>query len=346
MKECILYKKEKNKVRCLACAHKCEILKNKTGICGIRKNIDGKLYLLVYGKPCAVHVDSIEKKPLYHFLPQTNTFSIGTFGCNLGCGWCQNWEISQKTKEKDKEEVKDEGYDLSPKQVIEQAIETGCKSVSYTYNEPAIFAEYVYDCAKIAHKNKLKNILVTNGYFSKECFNFLMNTHKNLHNLSGSKRYVDFSGSQKVLLLTILKYITSRAKLFHKTTNKTPQGFVIEKLIDAVNIDLKSFNEKTYLKYCGARLKPVLENIKWFYNAGVHIEITTLIIPNVNDSKKELEKIAKFIVKIDKNIPWHISRFFPNYNMINKEETSLEILEKAREIGIKAGLKYVYIGNV
>jgi pyruvate formate lyase activating enzyme len=294
MKECILYKKEKNKVRCLACSHKCLISEGKTGICGVRKNINEKLYLLVYGKPCAVHVDPIEKKPLYHFLPGTRTFSIGSFGCNLRCGWCQNYEISQKTKGKDKEEVEDEGYDLSPKQVVEQAIKTECKSISYTYNEPAIFSEYVYDCAEIAHKKGLKNVLVTNGYFSKESFDFLM----------------------------------------------------IEKLIDAVNIDLKSFSDATYKKYCGARLKPVLDNIKMFYDAVVHIEITTLIIPGVNDSEKELEKIAEFIAKIDKNIPWHISRFFPNYKMLDKSITGLGILEKAREIGIKAGLKFVHIGNV
>jgi len=297
MKECNLYKKEGIKLRCLACSQRCLISNNKTGICGIRKNIGGKLYLLVYGKPCAVHVDPIEKKPLYHFLPGSSAFSIGTFGCNFKCDWCQNWDISQRNKnsiKNNQKEIEIDGYDLSPMQVVEKAIENKCRSIAYTYNEPAIFAEYVYDCAKIAHNRGIKNVLVTNGYFSRESFDYLIK----------------------------------------------------DKLIDAVNIDLKSFNSKTYLKHCGARLKNVLENIKWFYEAGVHIEITTLIVPYVNDSEAELKKIARFISKIDKNIPWHISRFFPNYKMHDKEPTGLKILEKAYEIGKKAGLKFVYLGNV
>ena len=196
--ECILYKPENNSVRCLACMQKCLISEGKTGICGVRKNIGGKLFLLVYGKPCAVHVDPIEKKPLYNFLPKTFTFSIGTFGCNFRCMWCQNWDISQRSNLLSGVEEEIDGYNLSPKQVIESAVENKCKSVAYTYNEPAIFIEYVYDCAKIAHERGLKNVLVTNGYFSKESFDFLMK----------------------------------------------------EKLIDAANIDLKSFSDKTYKKYC------------------------------------------------------------------------------------------------
>jgi len=296
MRECILYKEEASNLRCLACMHRCLISKGKTGICGVRKNVNGRLFLLVYGKPCAVHVDPIEKKPIYTFLPQTETFSIGTFGCNFKCDWCQNWDISQRGKNRrgDNCETDIDGYDLNPKQVVSQAIENKCKSISYTYNEPAIFVEYVYDCAKISHKRGLKNILVTNGYFSKDSLNFLME----------------------------------------------------EKLIDAANIDLKSFSEETYKKYCGAELKPILNNIKWFYEAGIHIEITTLIVPGVNDSLDELKKIASLIADIDKDIPWHISRFFPYHNMKDKEATSLEILKKAEEIGKKAGLRYVYLGNV
>jgi pyruvate formate lyase activating enzyme len=288
MKECELYKKENNKVRCLACSHKCLIQDGKTGICGVRKNINSKLYLLVYGKVAAMNVDPIEKKPLYHFLPGTMSFSIGTVGCNLRCDFCQNFDISQASKGKN---ARIFGRDISPSEIVQKAIQTGCKSISYTYNEPAIFIEFVKDIAKIAKRKKLKNILVTNGFFSRESFGY------------------------------------------------------IKDYIDAMNIDLKSFSEKFYEKYCGGKLKPVLETIKMAHKAGIHIELTTLVIPGLNDSVSEFEKIAKFIASVDKNIPWHISRFFPMYKMLDREVTPLETLRKAEKIG-KKHLKYVHIGNV
>ena len=286
MKLAELYKKEKDKVRCLACSHKCLISEGKTGICGVRKNIENKLYLLVYGKVAAMNVDPIEKKPLYHFLPGTSSFSIGTVGCNFKCDFCQNFEISQITRQ-----VKIFGKNISPKEIVKRAMQAKCKSISYTYNEPAIFIEFVKDIAKIAKEKKLKNILVTNGYLSKECFDYIKN------------------------------------------------------YVDAMNIDLKSFSEKFYTKYCGGKLKPVLETIKMAHNAGIHVELTTLVIPALNDSEEEFEKIARFIASVDKNIPWHISRFFPMYKMQNKEITSLETLRRAKRIGEKY-LNYVYVGNV
>jgi len=286
MKLAELYKKEKDKVRCLACSHKCLISEGKTGICGVRKNIENKLYLLVYGKVAAMNVDPIEKKPLYHFLPGTSSFSIGTVGCNFKCDFCQNFEISQITRQ-----VKIFGKNISPKEIVKRAMQAKCKSISYTYNEPAIFIEFVKDIAKIAKEKKLKNILVTNGYLSKECFDYIKN------------------------------------------------------YVDAMNIDLKSFSEKFYTKYCGGKLKPVLETIKMAHNAGIHVELTTLVIPALNDSEEEFEKIAKFIASVDKNIPWHISRFFPMYKMQNKEITPLETLRRAKRIGEKY-LNYVYVGNV
>jgi pyruvate formate lyase activating enzyme len=287
-KECVLYKKQKtplNSVRCFACSHKCLISDGKTGICGIRKNIQGKLFLLVYGLPVSLNVDPIEKKPLYHFMPKTKTYSFGTVGCNFRCLWCQNYEISQQRNIY--------GIEMSPKGIVENAIKSGCKSISYTYNEPAIFIEFVKDVAVIAKQKGLKNILVTNGYFTKESFEFIKNE------------------------------------------------------IDAMNIDLKTFDEKKHLKFCGAKLKPVLETIKRAVKSGIHVEITTLVVPKINDSEKELEKIAKFIFSLDKkgNIPWHISRFFPMYKMKDSEPTSLKILKKAETVG-KKYLKYVYVGNV
>jgi pyruvate formate lyase activating enzyme len=288
MKEAVLYKKEKDgAVKCLACCHKCLIQNGKTGICGVRKNDGGKLYLLVYGKVISMNIDPIEKKPLYRFLPGSKAFSIGTVGCNFKCDFCQNFDISQVSK---KGEIL--GHDISPNQIVEKAIKTGCKSIAYTYNEPAIFIEFVHDIAVLAKKKGLKNILVTNGYLSKECFDY------------------------------------------------------ISEYIDAMNIDLKSFSEDFYNKICGAKLKCVIETIKRTNKKGIHIELTTLIIPGENDSIEELKKTANFISGIDKNIVWHISRFFPMYKMLNKNITSLETLKNAEKIGKKEGLKYVYLGNI
>ncbi len=290
MKECELYEKfvekGKEKLRCLACSHKCIIEKDKTGICGVRKNINNKLMSLVYGKIASMNADPIEKKPLYHFLPGSYAFSIGTVGCNFRCDFCQNFDISQTAKR-----GFIFGQDFTPEDIVKKAIQNNCKSIAYTYNEPIVFVEFVKDVAKIARKKGLKNILVTNGYFSRESFDYISN------------------------------------------------------YIDAMNIDLKSFNKDFYKKYCGGKLEPVLETIKLAYKKGIHIELTTLVIPGLNDSEEEFEKIAKFIAKIDKNIPWHISRFFPRYKMFDKQPTSIETLKKAYEIG-KKYLNYVHIGNV
>jgi len=285
MKPCILYKKEKNKLRCLACAHKCLIDKDKTGICSVRKNIKGKLMLLVYNRVVSMNVDPIEKKPFYKFLPGTKSFSIGTVGCNLACSWCQNYDISQASKYS-----QILGKEISAEEVVNQAIVNGCRSISYTYNEPMIWVEFVRDVAKIAREKGLKNIMVTNGYWSEESFDF------------------------------------------------------IKDYIDAVNIDLKAFNENTYKKFCGGKVDAVLDTIKKCYKAGIHVEVTTLIIPGINDSNAELEKIARFISSVDENIVWHISRYFPMYKM-KKEITPKSTLEKAKKIGEKY-LKFVYVGNV
>jgi pyruvate formate lyase activating enzyme len=165
MHECVLYKKLPNKVvQCIACNHKCLISDGKRGICGVRENIKGKLFLLVYGLIVSENIDSIEKKPLYHFLPKTKIYSIGTVGCNFKCDFCQNYEISQLRKIIGKE--------VTPEQIVDRAIKTGCKSIAYTYNEPTIFAEFVKDTAVLAKKKGLKNILVTNGYMTGECLDF------------------------------------------------------------------------------------------------------------------------------------------------------------------------------
>jgi len=290
VKEALLYQKLKNNTaRCNLCSHRCLIAPGKRGICFVRENQNGVLYSLVYGLAIAANVDPIEKKPLFHFLPGTKSFSIASAGCNFRCEFCQNWDISQITKGREGQII---GEELSPEDIVKKALETDCRSIAYTYTEPTIFFEYAYDTAKLVKRKNLANVFVTNGYQTPE-------------------------------------------------TIKKMKG-----IIDAANIDLKSFSEKFYQKTCGAKLAPVLESIKLMHKAGIWIEITTLVVPKQNDSEKELTQIAKFIASVDKNIPWHISRFHPDYKMTNSYPTPLETLENAFQIGKNAGLKYVYLGNV
>lgn len=295
MKEALLYKKlERGKVRCAVCSHRCTILPRQRGICGVRENQNGRLYLLSYGKAVACNIDPIEKKPLFHFLPGTQSLSIATAGCNFRCANCQNADISQASKEGYFFEAKKiPGTPLLPSEIVDKAVKNHCPSISYTYTEPTIFLEYALDSMKLAKEKGLKNVFVSNGYMTLE-------------------------------------------------TIKLLNG-----VLDAANIDLKSFSNDSYLKNCGARLKPILEALQFLRKSGVWVEVTTLIIPNFNDSEDEVREIAEFIVqKLGSEVPWHISRFHPAYNMMGTPETSVEKIHKACEIGQKAGLKYVYAGNI
>ena len=297
-KEAKFYEKLEDKnLRCLACSHKCIISEGGVGICGVRQNIDGRLMLLNYGKPVAIHVDPIEKKPLYHFLPGKKALSIGFLGCNFRCSWCQNWEISQTPKMFDSLEEKikfidENSYRYSPEEIVNIALKYNVDMIAYTYNEPCVFSEYALDISKIAKKQGMKCVFVTSGYESDIL-------------LEGSKD-----------------------------------------LIDAYNIDLKCFSDETYLRHVGARLDFVLDTIEKIYKMGKHIEITTLIIPNLNDSIKELKDIAEFIKSLDKRIPWHVSAFYPCYKFKDRKPTTLDHLLKAYEIGKDVGLEYIYLGNV
>lgn len=293
MKKAILFEKLDNQsVRCQACAHYCVIKKDSAGICGVRYNDDGELFLAVYGRPISVNLDPIEKKPLYHFLPGAKIFSLGTVGCNFACDFCQNWEISQAKVQMPKFKVQNLKEEWSPKKIVDYCVKEKIPAIAYTYNEPTIWAEYVYDTARLAHEKKIKNVMVSNGYQSKESLNYLA------------------------------------------------------PVIDAINIDLKSWDEEFYLRTCQAKLSVVKENIKLWKEKDVWVEITTLLIPGRNDNEDDLKKMAEFIAGIDKDIPWHLSRFFPQYKMSDGEITPLETLVKAYEMGKKAGLKYVYVGNV
>ncbi len=273
--------------RCKNCAHYCLLSEGESGKCGVRKNEGGDLKVLNYGKLIALNLDPIEKKPLHHFLPGTETLSLAAPGCCFRCKNCQNWRISQQNLEDTKVNH------LSPEKIIQLAKRKKVPSISYTYGEPINYSEYALDVMKMAHSEGLKNIWVTNGYFSDELMNAIASS------------------------------------------------------IDALNIDLKSFSEDFYRNICGGKLSPVLEAIKKMKESA-WIEITTLIIPGLNDDPENLEKIADFIAGLDRDIPWHLSAFSAalSKDMKDRSDSTEKDLEKAYLIGKNAGINHIYLGNV
>ena len=288
-REAMLYERLGGKlVRCALCAHRCTVKADRKGICGVRENVDGLMYTTVYGEVVAAHVDPIEKKPLYNFLPGTRSFSIATVGCNFHCRFCQNADISQAPREG----LRLAEEKLSPAQVVAAAKTYGCDSIAYTYTEPTIFFEYAYDTSKLAQEEGIKNIFVTNGYMTLEALD------------------------------------------------------EIDPYLDAANVDLKSFDDGFYRRVCGARLQPVLDTIQAMRERGVWVEVTTLLIPGLNDSEAELRQIAGFIAELDRDMPWHVSRFTPRHRLLDVPGTPLDSMRMAAEIGRETGLRYVYVGNV
>ena len=287
--EAMFYKiRPNNVVQCDVCHHHCMIPSEKTGLCGVRYNVDGTLYALNYEQAIAVHIDPIEKKPLYHFMPGSITYSIATVGCNMSCPWCQNHEISQ---------VKYVGYRLPGKTIsasehVHEDLKRKIPSISYTYTEPTIYIEYALEIMKLASEEGLKNIWVTNGYMTDQVLNEIL------------------------------------------------------PFLDAVNIDYKSSSDIISKDFCNTLASPVLKNIKRMFNSGVHVEVTTLVVPGVNDSDEELRQIAHDIAEISPDIPWHISRYFPNYKFTHVPKTTIDTLQTAFRIGQEEGLTTIHLGNV
>jgi pyruvate formate lyase activating enzyme len=289
MKEAYLYQKlENEKVRCLLCHHRCLIKNGARGLCGVRENRVGTLISLVYGKIIAGHCDPIEKKPLFHFLPGTQSYSIATVGCNFRCTFCQNADISQMPSDQNRIV----GEDMTSEKIVKQAINSRAASISYTYTEPTVYFETALDTARAAVSRGLKNVFVSNGYMTKE---LLQEIHPDLH---------------------------------------------------AANVDLKAFSDRFYKEQCGAKLKPVLKTIALMKEMGIWLEVTTLLIPGLNDALEELKDLARFLADIDPGIPWHISRFHPTYRLTNRPTTPVETIRRARDLGYEAGLQYVYTGNI
>jgi len=283
MKEALYYEKMDGKrVQCHLCPYNCVIPPEARGACGIRINKEGTLYSEVYGKTTSIALDPIEKKPLYHYHSGEYILSVGTKGCNFHCSFCQNWHISQ--------DLDVATHDTTSEEIIKKAKEVGSFGIAYTYNEPFIWYEFVLDTARLAKKNGLENVLVTNGYV-------------NMEPLQG-----------------ILPYI------------------------DAMNIDLKSFDDDFYIKICRGRLMPVLDVIK--ASAKIcHIELTNLIIPTLNDSKKTIEAMVDWIYdNLGPEVPLHLSRYFPCYKM-SLPPTPVDTMEMAERIA-KEKLRHVYLGNI
>jgi len=289
MHEAICYEKlEDSKVHCFLCSQHCHIKSGKRGKCGVRENRDGSLWSLVYGRLIAQHVDPIEKKPLYHFFPGSRSYSIATAGCNFSCLFCQNADISQGPRE----HKTIFGHGVPPEVIVEEAKQSNCKSISYTYTEPTIFMEYALDTSRLAHEQDIKNVFVSNGFMTEQSLQ------------------------------------------------------LIAPYLDAANVDLKAFADDFYKKQCGARLDPVLKTLERMKNAGIWLEVTTLLIPGLNDDESELRQLTRFLVELDHDIPWHVSRFHPTYRLTDRPSTPVSTLHMAREIGLEAGLRYVYTGNV
>lgn len=275
-------------LECTLCAHGCRLSEGRRGLCGVRERRGDRIDSLVYGRIVAEHVDPIEKKPVFHVLPGSLSYSIATYGCNFRCLHCQNASISQVPQAMN---VEASGIFRKPEEIIAAARVSGCRSISYTYVEPTIFFEYAYDCCLAAFDHRLKNIFVSNGYMTK------------------------------AVVAELAPMLT------------------------AINIDLKSFSDAFYKKVCGARVQPVLDTIVRCREAGIWVEVTTLLIPGLNDEDQELVKIASFLAKIDRSIPWHVSGYHPSYRMIKPPATPKSTLSRAREIGLDQGLHHVYTGN-
>ncbi len=281
------YSSKGKTVQCEVCPNRCVLEPGDRSVCRSRVNIDGTLYSLAYGNPCAVHVDPIEKKPLMHFHPLSQIFSIATTGCNFRCLNCQNWEISQKRPE-DVRHVT-----LFPEQVVSEAQKRRIPSIAYTYSEAITFYEYMYDTARLASRKGLKNVLVSNGYINESP------------------------------LVDLCSYL------------------------DGANINLKSFDNRIYGCLNGGTLKPVLDTFKTLHAHGVWFEMTTLVVPTYVDSPEMIKQMCKWILEeLGPDYPLHFLRFFPQYKLTRLPATPIATLEALREIALKEGIHYVYLGNV
>ncbi len=280
-------KLDDNWVSCQVCPRGCAVADGKKGFCRVRINRGGKYYSSVYGRACTYHVDPIEKKPLFHFMPGTTAFSIATVGCNLDCKFCQNWEISQEHPENV------DAYELKPAKVVEAAKQFDAPTIAYTYTEPIVWFEYALDCVRAGHDEGLRSVMISAGYMNREPM-------------------VEVAGE-----------------------------------MDAIKIDLKSINGDYYKDICSATLQPVLSTLATIRETGTWLEIVNLMVPTLNDSDEDVEKLCKWVKEnLGSDVPVHFTRFYPTYKLKNLPPTPVVTVEKARAIALANGINYPYVGNV
>ncbi len=278
-----------SQVQCLLCPHACILAPGKSGLCGVRRNSEGELQSLNYGKAVAVHVDPIEKKPLFHLYPGSRSLSVAAAGCNFHCRFCQNHEISQIRPGGGSVP----GRPVTPRELVDQALKDDCRTISCTYTEPTVFFEYALEICRLARAQGIDTVWVTNGYISEEP------------------------------LREIAPFLT------------------------AANVDLKGWDDEFYRTVVGGTLQPVLDTLKLMKILGIWLEVTTLIVPGYVDDETRLREIARFIcAELGAETPWHISRFYPQYRFTEAVPTPLAALQRARQIGLEEGVRYVYTGNV
>ena len=282
------HKLEDGRIQCDLCPRYCRLHEGQKAFCFVRAREGDRLVLTTYGRSSGFCIDPIEKKPLNHFLPGTPVLSFGTAGCNLGCKFCQNWDISKSREFDTLAEA------ATPEMIARAAEKLGCRSVAFTYNDPVIFHEYAVDVAKACRERDIKNVAVTAGYVCPE----------------------------------------PRAEFY--------------RYMDAANVDLKAFTDQFYSKICGAHLQPVLDTLVYLRReTKVWLEITTLLIPGLNDSDREIEEMAQWVVaELGSDVPMHFTAFSPQWKMTDRPPTPAATLKRARAIAMKNGVRYAYTGNV
>jgi pyruvate formate lyase activating enzyme len=282
----LLQREEGRRVVCLTCERRCRLVEGGTGWCRTRRNEGGILHTLIYGTVSSVSANPIEKKPLYHFFPGTYALTAGSWGCNFGCPWCQNWEISKKPPPV-------AGLFMSPTAFVDEVLRLGCQGTSISFNEPTLSLEWSLDVFRLARSRGLYNTFVTNGYMTPEALRLL-----------------------------------------------------VEAGLDGMNVDLKGRADAVRRHCKGIEVEKVWNTCRLAREIGLHMELTTLVIPGVNDDDPSLQEIAgRISSELGADVPWHITAYFPAYRF-HAPPTSVETMERARAIGRGAGLRFVYLGNV
>ena len=292
IRKALFFREKDGVATCDLCPHSCRMTERERGLCGVREVRAGELVSLNYGLLIASHIDPVEKKPLYHFLPGSESLSVAAPGCNLSCQWCQNWEISQMPVLEPDRMTELAGRFVPPEEIVRAALRAGAPSLSYTYTEPTVYYEYALDAMRLAKKEGLRNIWVTNGFIN-------------------------------------------------------PRPLLeLEGLLDAANVDFKFTDKASMQRWTGGRPRPVMNSLKIMKSMGVWVEVTTLLVPGVNDSDGEIAGIARFISsELGPETPWHVSGFYPAFRVRDIPPTRAESIARAIEIGRGEGLAFIYPGN-